>query len=249
MAKRYLYGLLAALLAALPALPDETAAQRYRSSDTNSQKERRANVPGDFDYYTLVLSWTPTHCAALPSNSKDSQCRPRPNKRPYAFVLHGLWPQYTKGYPDRCWTRFKPYVPKRVINGMLDIMPSTGLIIHEYKRHGTCSGLKPDAYFGLSSRLYRKIKIPARYVFPEKPQMVAPDTLVDEFIAANPVLGLRQDMIAVSCGGAGNRLRDVRICMTKDGNPRPCGKNEDQRHLCNARRMFVPPVRVPPASP
>ncbi|MBU2581934.1 MAG: hypothetical protein KJ622_09470 [Alphaproteobacteria bacterium] len=149
------------------------------------------------------------------------------------------------GYPERCWTDFKPFVPKRVISGMLDIMPSTGLIIHEYKKHGTCSGLRPEEYFGLSSRIFRKIKVPQRYVLPDKPQMVAPDTLVDEFIAANPVLGLRHDMVAVACGGPGNRLREVRICMTKEGDPTPCGKNEDQRRLCNANRMFVPPVRVP----
>jgi len=105
--------------------------------------------------------------------------------------------------------------------------------------------LRPEEYFGLSSRIFRKIKVPQRYVLPDKPQMVAPDTLVDEFIAANPVLGLRHDMVAVACGGPGNRLREVRICMTKEGDPTPCGKNEDQRRLCNANRMFVPPVRVP----
>jgi ribonuclease T2 len=243
MAKRALTTLLIAMAASLALLPDEAAAQRYGRYD-DKRSEQRANVPGDFDYYALVLSWSPTHCAAQPRNRRDQQCNPKPGKRPYAFVMHGLWPQYTRGYPERCWTRFKPYVPKRVISGMLDIMPSTGLIIHQYKKHGTCSGLKPEGYFSLSRRIFKRIKIPQRYVLPEKPQMVSPDTLVDEFIAANSILGLQPDMIVVSCGGAGNRLREVRICMTKEGDPRPCGKNESQRRLCSARRMYVPPVRI-----
>jgi ribonuclease T2 len=53
-------------------------------------------------------------------------------------------------------------------------------------------------------------------------------------------------MIAVSCGGPGNRLREVRICFTKDGAFRACGKNENQRRLCAAARMYVPPVRLSP---
>ncbi len=248
MATRAMTTLLIAMAASFALLPDKAKAQRYGRYDDN-RSEQRANVPGDFDYYSLVLSWSPTHCAAQPRDRRDQQCNPKPSKRPYAFVLHGLWPQYTSGYPERCWTHFKPYVPKRVINGMLDVMPSTGLIIHQYKKHGTCSGLKPEGYFSLSRRIFKRIKIPQRYVFPEKPQMVSPDTLVDEFIAANSILNLQPDMIVVSCGGAGNRLREVRICMTKDGDPRPCGKNESRRRLCSARRMYVPPVRVSRNSP
>jgi hypothetical protein len=63
-----------------------------------------------------------------------------------------------------------------------------------------------------------------------------------EFIAANPQL--KPDMIAVQCGGPGNRLREVRICFDKGGNFRACGPNEDQAKLCSADRMYVPPVRA-----
>jgi len=52
-------------------------------------------------------------------------------------------------------------------------------------------------------------------------------------------------MIAVTCGGAGNRLREVRICFAKDGAFRACGENENQWRLCAAQRMYVPPVRAP----
>jgi ribonuclease T2 len=66
--------------------------------------------------------------------------------------------------------------------------------------------------------------------------------LIGDFIAANP--GLKPDMMSVQCGGAGNRLKEVRVCFTKEGEFRACGRNEDQRRLCSAERMYVPPVRA-----
>ena len=48
----------------------------------------------------------------------------------------------------------------------------------------------------------------------------------------------------MSCGGPGNRLREVRICFDKGGSFRTCGRNEDQSRLCSADRMYVPPVRI-----
>ena len=44
------------------------------------------------------------------------------------------------------------------------------------------------------------------------------------------------------------RLKEVRVCMTRDGQPRTCGKNENQRKLCAVERMYVPPVRSSAAS-
>jgi len=215
-------------------------------SEANAQRapygdKRPKHIAGRFDYYSLVLSWSPTHCASLPRDRYDPQCD-RKRARPYAFVLHGLWPQYTRGWPERCWTKERPYVPNKLIRQMLDIMPSKKLVIHEYKKHGTCSGLTPEGYYKLSRALYDKITIPERYLQPVRPQMVSPEKLVDEFVAKNP--GLRPDMLAVSCGGAGNRLREVRICFSRDGKLQPCGRNENQRRLCSARSMFVPPVRT-----
>jgi ribonuclease T2 len=63
-----------------------------------------------------------------------------------------------------------------------------------------------------------------------------------DFMAANP--GLEPDMIVVQCGGAGSRLKEVRICFDKGGEFRPCGGNENQSRLCSADRMYVPPVRL-----
>ena len=230
-------------LACTAALAHPAAAQRRPYV---SEQERARDAAGEFDYYTLVLSWSPTYCATSERDRTDPQCE-RQDGRRYAFVLHGLWPQHERGYPEYCRTRGRPYVPQPVIDSMLDIMPSPRLVIHEYKKHGTCAGLKPAEYYVLARRLYSSVRIPERYVNPFETQFVSPDELADEFRRVNPEI--KPDMIAVACGGPGNRLREVRLCFTKEGEPRSCGGNEDQRRLCSAQRMFVPPVRSTKSGP
>ena len=69
------------------------------------------NQPGKFDYYALALSWSPTYCDGATRNQNDPQCN-RAGGRPYAFVLHGLWPQHQKGWPENCATGGSAYVPR-----------------------------------------------------------------------------------------------------------------------------------------
>jgi ribonuclease T2 len=198
--------------------------------------------PGVFDYYVLSLSWSPTYCADAGDRRGDAQCDGK-SGRPYAFVLHGLWPQYERGWPQDCRSDNRGWVPGAVADRMLDIMPSKRLVFYEYRKHGTCSGLGVDAYFDLARKLYEKVKIPPRFVRVSDERMtVGVAELIGDFMAANP--GLKPDMMSVACGGAGNRLKEVRVCFTKEAEFRACGRNENQQRLCSAERMYVPPVRA-----
>jgi len=228
---------------------DSGAAKPDDSGIRSSYDDRRNRGPkpaisrnqaGDFDYYALVLSWSPTHCSEEEGADDVQQCARQDGKR-FAFIVHGLWPQYDSGYPQNCARTGSSYIPDQVIDRMMDIMPSKRLIIHEYRKHGTCSGLAPFAYYEFVRRLFAGIKIPDRYINPFESQFVTPSDLVSHFLAVNPKLS--REMIAISCGGAGRRLREIRICMTKSGETTACGSNENQRRLCNATSMFVPPVR------
>jgi ribonuclease T2 len=205
-------------------------------SDDNGSRDGR---PGTFDYYALVLSWSPAYCADQ-GRDNDSQCNRRDGRR-YSFVLHGLWPQYEQGYPSNCRLPRRPFVPEPVINDMLDIMPSRGLVIHEYRAHGTCSGLDPADYFSLARRLFQSINVPSRFRNPMESQIVSAADVKREFLRANPQL--KSDGVTVVCGGAGGTLREVRLCLSKDGSPRTCGQNETRRNLCSANQVFVPPAR------
>lgn len=191
---------------------------------------------GDFDYYSLVLSWSPTYCEAEGRNRGGEQCS---GGRPYAFVLHGLWPQWERSWPEFCRTRERPWVPRSTIDGMLDIMPSPKLVIHQYRKHGACSGLSPDDYFAAARKLYNGIKIPRRYLQLPEPITVTLDELERDFLDANPQL--RPEMISIACRR--NRVRELRICFSRDFKPRDCGANENQRKLCPADKLIMPPVR------
>jgi ribonuclease T2 len=227
------------------------------SSKTNSYSDKRAdndnygsdsnggygddgrNVPGQFDYYALVLSWSPTYCSDE-GRDDDTQCNRRDGRR-YSFVLHGLWPQYESGYPSNCRLPRRPFVPDPVIGSMLDIMPSRGLVIHEYRTHGTCSEMDPAQYFATAHRLFDGITIPDRFRNPFESQITSAADVEREFLRANP--DFRSDMITVVCGGAGGSLKEVRFCLSKEGKPRACGQNETRRNLCTANQVFIPPAR------
>lgn len=229
-----------ALLAATVVATVASAALAQRPTQGRGNAEGR-NIAGQFDYYALVLSWSPSHCASTQGSGSDLQCGRSDGKR-YSFVLHGLWPQYApRGWPQDCPVRGRPFVPRPVITSMLDIMPSDRLVIHEYRKHGTCSGLEPAQYYDLSRKLFATVTVPDEYRNPFEALFVSPEDLVRDFMKVNP--WLKPNMIGIACGSPGNRLTDVRICFSKEGQPTACTRNEDQRKMCSAPKVYLPPVR------
>jgi ribonuclease T2 len=198
------------------------------------------NKPGEFDYYALVLGWAPSYCRSEGRLRTDAECDAA---KPRAFVLHGLWPQYDKGWPEDCATAKRPWVPSQVIEEMRDIMPSKTLVIHEYRTHGTCSGLDPAQYFGVARELYERVSVPASLLASDSERTVSADEIESEFASANP--WLKPEMMSVSCRG--DDLLDVRVCFGRDLFPRRCGANESEKRLCPSSKIAVPPVA--PARP
>lgn len=192
---------------------------------------------GVFDYFVLSLSWSPTYCATDAGQGDASQCAPG---RRFAFVVHGLWPQYQQGWPQDCPTR-ESWVPQERIDAMMDIMPSKKLIIHEWKKHGTCAGVSQADYFRAIRLLFEKVRIPARYLSPTADVITTPEQLVTDFVKTNR--DLTADMLSVQCGNARDRARlsELRICLNKRGSPAPCGANE--RRSCGAASLVMPRVR------
>lgn len=201
-----------------------------------AQSDRRQNAPGQFDFYVLSLSWSPSYCAAAAERNggrtSDQQCA----GRPYAFVVHGLWPQYDRGFPSYCKVP-APRLNRGIVGSMLDLMPSPRLVYHEWDRHGTCSGLAAGAYFETVRKARSVVKIPERYLDPGKPEMVSPGEVVSAFIKANP--GLSHDEIAVTCDS--KRLSEVHICIGKDFSFRACP--ETTRRACRRDKVVMPAIR------
>ena len=192
---------------------------------------------GQFDYYVLALSWSPSYCAGEAGQSDVQQCAPG---RHFAFVVHGLWPQYAKGWPQDCVTS-ENWIPQKQIDGMMDIMPSKKLIIHEWKKHGACSGLSQQDYFNTVREIFGRLRVPARYLSPQADVTITPVQLVTDFVKSNE--GMTADMLSVQCGNARDqaRLSELFVCVNKAGDFSACGVNEKRQ--CGAQTIVLPPVK------
>lgn len=221
-----------------PALGVAVAAAAILLAALLTAASARDNRPGQFDYFVLSLSWSPTYCSGPNGDRDPQQCAPG---RRFAFVVHGLWPQYRNGgWPESCATS-ETWVPQELIDEMLPVMPSRTLIIHEWKKHGTCSGLSMDDYFTVTRLLFEKVRIPARYLSPQAAIRTTPEQLVADFVKSNR--DLTAAMLSVQCGNARDaaRLSELRICIDRRGNFGQCGAGAERQ--CRAKSLVMPPVR------
>jgi ribonuclease T2 len=200
-------------------------------------QERRQNTPGEFDYYVLSLSWSPSFCEEAEERGRSGRAQQAQcGGRPYSFVVHGLWPQYEHGFPEYC-QRPSPRLDRNIMNSMLDLMPAPRLIYNEWDKHGTCSGLSERAYFETVRKARDAVKIPPEFLQLSEPKTIAPANIEEAFIRANP--GLTDAAIAVTCNRS--RLSEVRICLNKDLQFRDC--EEIDRRACRRDQVTMPPMR------
>lgn len=188
---------------------------------------------GAFDYYVLSLSWTPTWCA-LEGDARDSdQCDPG---RGFGFTLHGLWPQYEDGWPSFCPTSER--MPSRAMTGaMADIMGSGGLAWYQWRKHGACTGLSAEGYFALARTAYEAVERPDLLRQLNREVRLPARVIEEAFLEANPAL--EPDMLTVTCRAG--RVQEVRICLTRDLEPRICGA--DVVRDCTLEQAIFSPMR------
>ena len=171
------------------------------------------NVSGDFDFYVLAMSWSPDFCAG--QGGKDyEQCGPGRNP---GFVLHGLWPQYKKGFPQNCTSVPFPSSLKREFPGLF---PNDRLYAHEWRRHGTCSGLAPREYLFQAEKLKQTAPLPPRYQHLREPVRTTTAAFKKEFKMVNA--NLPDNGMAVFCSGSGRFLKEVFLCYNRQGKPTAC---------------------------
>jgi ribonuclease T2 len=205
------------------------------SAGMASAQDRRQNAPGEFDFYVLALSWSPSFCEAAAERGRSGRSQVQ-CERPYSFVVHGLWPQYERGFPEYC-QRPSPRLDRNIMTSMLDVMPAPGLIFNEWDKHGTCSGLGARAYFESVRKARAAVKIPEEFLQLSEQKTIAPADLEAAFIKVNP--GLSSSAISVIC--TSRRLSEVRVCLSKDMQFRAC--EEIDRRACRRDEVVMPPVR------
>lgn len=196
--------------------------------------QRGGGTPGDFDFYVLALSWSAGFCEIDGDQKGRRQCEPGAK---LGFVVHGLWPQYQRGYPSDCDGAARS--PSRIaLDGAKDVFPEEGLARHQWRKHGSCSGKSPTDYFTDVRRARAAIEIPKPFLSPDEPQTWSPLDIERAFAAVNP--RLRTDNMAVSCRRG--VLEEVLICFSKDLRGF-VSCPEVNRRTCRTRDVSVPPVR------
>lgn len=188
---------------------------------------------GEFDYYVLSLSWSPNWCAYEGDARGSDQCDPRHD---HGWIMHGLWPQYHRGWPEYCKTAERP--PSRAMTrDMADIMGTSGLAWHQWKKHGVCSGLPAPAYYALSREAYGRVVRPEVFRKLDKTVKLPASVVEEAFLQANP--GLEPDGVTITCREG--HIQEARICLSRDLDPVPCG--QDVVRDCTARNALFNPVR------
>ena len=201
--------------------PGSAAGQR-----DGGQSDQSNGVAGQFDYYVMSLSWSPTYC--LTHTEDTVQC----GHRGFGFVLHGLWPQYDSGgYPEECATNQS--VGEDAFAFGRTVYPSPKLVNHEWQEHGTCSGMDAMTYFKLASRAQAGISVPPVLEAPAGNQDMSVQQLLDAFHASNPALP--ENALVVECSR--QQLSEVRVCLTRDLQPRACGRGV--RTHCGQEQTFT----------
>ncbi len=187
-------------------------------------------TPGEFDYYVLSLSWSPNWCALEGRARGSEQC-----ETDLGWILHGLWPQFHRGYPSYCRTLER--VPSRAMTAeMADIMGTSGLAWHQWKKHGTCTGLSAPDYYTLSRAAYGRIVRPAVFRKLDKTVSLPAEVVEQAFLKANP--GIEPDGLTVTCRDG--HIQEVRVCLSRDLSPVPCG--QDVVRDCTLKGALFNPV-------
>lgn len=192
---------------------------------------RADGVPGRFDYYVLALSWSPNWCQLEGRARNSPQC-----DQDFGWVLHGLWPQYEQGWPSDCRTSTRN--PSRSDTAaQADLFGSSGSAWHQWNKHGRCSGLSSRDYYRLAGQAYDGITRPRVFRQLNDPVRLPASVVEEAFLRDNP--DLSADGVTVTCRDGA--IQEVRICLTRDLSPRPCGA--DVARDCALTDAWFEPIR------
>jgi ribonuclease T2 len=194
------------------------------TSTSSSSPSASLPIGSGFDYYLLNLSWSPEFCHSHPD---APECASHST-----FVLHGLWPQnYDGAYPENCSSAPGPSDPA----AYKDIYPDQGLLQHEWRTHGTCSGLSADAFLATARAAYKSVAVPQKLQSLTQQTSMSPNQIMNLFMVENP--RIPRESLAVSCGN--NYLTAVEFCLDKSLKPIQCGPIRS----CRAVVVRIPPPR------
>ena len=180
-----------------------------------------------FDFYLLALTFESAFCDD--GNQQRRQCRAldEATLRSTPLVLHGLWPEnlQPETYPHDCSAerlQLSAAVRARLERWMPGI--EAGLQHHEWRKHGSCTGLDPNTYFTLSLDLTERVdKALGPALLANAGRTIDAATLRAAVSTVDP--GLAQSLVLMCKNLRSNDpakrrrsyLYEVRVCVDNDG--------------------------------
>ncbi|WP_323035800.1 ribonuclease T2 [Pararhodobacter sp.] len=193
------------------------------------------NRAGEFDHYLLALSWIPAYCAGDGDERRDPRCD---GGSAIGWAVHGLWPQYDGGdWPEYCNT-VQSAPSRRETAEQSDLFGTSGSAWHQWNKHGRCTGLSARNYYRLVQEAVDRIELPEIFDGITRELNVDPDVVEAAFIEANPAL--THDMLVTTC--AHGDLVELRVCLTRDLEPRVCDPATLRRE-CRLNAATLLPLR------
>ena len=177
------------------------------------QPSRRLPTTG----YTLALSWSPEFCKRRAGQSRHrTQCSGRNGR--FGFILHGLWPESGRSWPQWCPT-IRALSSAEIRRNMC-MTPSAALLARQWAKHGSCMARRPETYFAVARIMYDAL------TFPDMDRLSREDglnagRLRAEFARLNK--GWDPDVIGLKLNQRG-WLQEMQLCHGKDFMPKPCDR-------------------------
>jgi len=176
----------------------------------------------DFDFYLLAMTMHEAWCGD--GNRGRKECRIG-SDRP--LVIHGLWPERVepRTYPRDCPGPRLALEPATQ-SELETFMPGmkSGLHFHEWREHGTCSGLTGDEYFRATLDLARRVDDSLRQTLTNYAgREVSPRELRDAAAETHPGIARTFTLHCRTLRDARPELRDraflveIRQCVDDDG--------------------------------
>ena len=168
--------------------------------------------------YTMALSWSPEYCRGRESSRAQAlQCSGRHGR--FGFVMHGLWPDSERGWPQWCPTQQHPTGID--VARQLCVSPSTSLVVHQWAKHGSCMTRRPATYYKVANILWNS------YRWPDYDRISRQDGLTageirKAFVDANP--GWTSAGVGVHLNQRG-WLEELRLCYDKRFRPSRCDRS------------------------
>jgi ribonuclease T2 len=171
--------------------------------------------------YTLALSWSPAFCRTRQDRRAHAvQCSGEHGS--FGLVVHGLWPQGARTWPQWCPTRARP--TPRDLRDNLCMMPSTRLIARQWAKHGSCMTRRPETYLRVTRILWESLRIPD-YDRISREEGLTAGRIRQAFADANGRMW-QASHVGVKLNADG-WLEELRLCYGKDFRPARC---DDRRY-------------------